>query len=285
MSSKKGGILKYFLGCGCLLLIMAVAIPAAGGYWLYSWAKEIEMSTITEWRPELDTELVDKYGVDFGGMGKALTRPMKAADADRFLEAHDWFYGEPESEKLMESLKGLNEGNLDGPKLMELWEARQDFVGLVGRFDEYIDKNGGYIDQTDSALRSVGTAASAAALALATGHEGSSDVVANQLVDVSKEAHGKVESADPKEMTKILKSMKIGVSDSNVELGGKSAKPALVALSRMPTESFETWKSLPESKRIRLIEAYQKQQAFVVGLQLNPVLQSGKMISILQDIP
>ena len=286
MSEKKGGILKYVLGCGCLMVLLALVASAGAAWFVYDqvssidWKRATDLSTYSE---DIEKKLTETYSVDMEGIGKSLTRPMAEDDVDRFLSAHDWFYDQPESRHTTDLLAGFSDGDLQWSDAVTIYERQGELRALMGRFDAHVEKNGGYLKQTDSAVRAIGTTAALDAVATATGGDTSSDETAQKALEISQKAHEEAKSADPEAIGEFLSKQEVAGFKISKGLANK-AKPGVVAISRMPTGSFKSWKNLSTDKRHRLIDAYEKQRKFVIATQINPVLNAAQMISMMQGI-
>lgn len=256
------------------------------GWFIYDQVSQIDWKKATDfssYSPEINTNLMSEYGVDLDKIGDAISRPMTEEDADRFLESHEWFYAQPESKHATDILDGVAEGEPSMEDVLVIWERKQELMELMGRFNDYIADNGGYLKQTDSAVRAIGTAAAAEAISVGVGGDPASDKVAKVGAEVATKAHSEAKSADPQDIAKLLEGKEIAGFKISKGIATK-AKPGVVALTRMPKESFVAWGKLPQSKRQRLIDAYQKQRKFVIATQLNPVLNTAQLISTMQGL-
>lgn len=279
--SSKGSILKTLAGCGCALLLVGVLLGGAGLY--AAWVGVQKLSAVAAEKSksfdpqrlkdlrELLPEDVEMPEVDQKRIVQALGRPLDAEDVDRFLAANKWFYDQPENSEASKALKEASQGTgLDVfTNGREAMEKHTKLIGLLTRFNTYISENDGYVKQIDGAIRCAGVAAAADAFSKVKGGEPWDAKSAAELKALASKTETDVE-LDP-----LAKQM--GLAPTDLEW----ARPGLVALSKMPNESFETWEKLPVAKRKELIETYRKQGSAVLATQLNPVLQTGGLLEIL----
>jgi len=277
--SNKGSILKTLAGCGCILLV-ALLLMGAGTVYLTmkgvqkltavaaEQSKEFNPEALKEWLPE-DVKIPE---VDQKKVVEALGRPLEVADVDRFLAANEWFYSQPENAEAAEAFEEAAKDDVGlgvFGKAREAMESHTKLLDLLMRFNGYVGENGGYATQVDSAVRTAGVAAAADMYGRVKGTDPWADSSAKALKEMAAKVDGDVD------LDAVAKKVGLDAKDTSW------AKPGLIAFSKMPNKSFETWEGLPASKRKEVVEAYRKQGSAVLTVQLNPILKTGGILEIL----
>lgn len=238
--------------------------------------REVAAEQSKEFNPDKLRELLpkdlDMPKVDQTKVINALGRPLEAADVDRFLAANAWFYDQPENARVAKAIEeiGTEEQGLGiFGNARDAMESHTKLLDLLMRFNGYVGENGGYATQIDSAIRTAGVAAAADVYGRVKGGDPWADQSATELRELASKMDGR---ADVDSLAKTLR-----VKPEDISW----AKPGLVAFTKMPNKSFETWEDLPASKRKEVVEAYRKQGSAALSTQLNPILKTGGLLELL----
>lgn len=277
--ASKSSLVKTLAGCGCVVLIVGAILLGGAAYLTMKGVEKLQKvaaEQTKEFNPDKLRELLpqdlDMPQVDQTKVIDALGRPLEAADVDRFLAANAWFYEQPENARVAKAIEGISkqdQGLGIFVNAQDAMESHKDLVDLLVRFNGYVGENGGYATQIDSAIRTAGVVAAADVLGRVKGGDAWSDQSATELRELASKIDGK---ADVDSLAKTLR-----VKPEDISW----AKPGLVAFTKMPNKSFETWEDLPASKRKEVVEAYRKQGSAALSTQLNPILKTGGLLEIL----